>query len=160
MRTQHPVIRAIGVSHTACKDEFRRNIRSHSWSVFLFFSSIVYAAVLLLNSCWMAGVLVFHFVVPSCFPLSFLFFSFFSSSLFIPGMLFSSPQIVSCAGLLAFLFLARVLVAVGIPPPPAPYLLYIDIYTLLQLSSCGIYQKRILVKTHVLQAACDLRSRV
>ena len=29
-----PVIRAIGVSHTACKDEFRPNIRSHSWSVF------------------------------------------------------------------------------------------------------------------------------
>ena len=31
-----PVIRAIGVSHTACKHEFRQNIRSHSWSVFLF----------------------------------------------------------------------------------------------------------------------------
>ena len=30
------VIRAIGVSHTACKDEFR-NLRSHSWSVFSFF---------------------------------------------------------------------------------------------------------------------------
>ena len=30
-------IRAIGVSHTACKDEFRRNLRSHSWSVFVFF---------------------------------------------------------------------------------------------------------------------------
>ena len=29
-----PVMRAIGVSHTACKDEFRRNLRSHSWSVF------------------------------------------------------------------------------------------------------------------------------
>ena len=29
-----PVIRAIGVSHTACEDEFRQNIRSHSWSVF------------------------------------------------------------------------------------------------------------------------------
>ena len=27
------VIRAIGISHTACKDEFRQNIRSHSWSV-------------------------------------------------------------------------------------------------------------------------------
>ena len=25
-----PVIRAIGVSHTACKDEFRQNLRSHS----------------------------------------------------------------------------------------------------------------------------------
>ena len=29
-------IRAIGVSHTACKDEFRQNLWSHSWSVFLF----------------------------------------------------------------------------------------------------------------------------
>ena len=33
-----PVLRAIGVSHTACKDEFPQNIRSHScWSVFSFF---------------------------------------------------------------------------------------------------------------------------
>ena len=32
----HPVIRAIGVSHTACKCEFRQNLRSHSWSVILF----------------------------------------------------------------------------------------------------------------------------
>ena len=32
-----PVIRAIGVSHTACKDEFRQNPRSHSWSVFPIF---------------------------------------------------------------------------------------------------------------------------
>ena len=32
-----PVIRAFGVSHTACKDEFRRNLRSHSWSVTSFF---------------------------------------------------------------------------------------------------------------------------
>ena len=32
-----PVIRAIGVSHTACEDEFRHNIRSHGWSVFYFF---------------------------------------------------------------------------------------------------------------------------
>ena len=31
------VMRAIGASHTACKDEFRRNLRSHSWSVFSFF---------------------------------------------------------------------------------------------------------------------------
>ena len=31
-----PVIRAIGVSHTACKDEVRQYLRSHSWSVFLF----------------------------------------------------------------------------------------------------------------------------
>ena len=30
-------MRAIGASHTACKDEFRRNLRSHSWSVFSFF---------------------------------------------------------------------------------------------------------------------------
>ena len=30
-------MRAIGVSHTACKDEFRRNLRSHSWSVLSFF---------------------------------------------------------------------------------------------------------------------------
>ena len=30
-------MRAIGVSHTACKDEFRRNLRFHSWSVFSFF---------------------------------------------------------------------------------------------------------------------------
>ena len=28
----------IGVSHTTCKDEFRQNIRSHSWSVFLFYN--------------------------------------------------------------------------------------------------------------------------
>ena len=33
-----PVIRAIGVSQTACKDEFRQNLRSHSWSVFLFYN--------------------------------------------------------------------------------------------------------------------------
>ena len=32
----HPVIRAIGVSHTGCKDEFRRKLRSHSWNLFLF----------------------------------------------------------------------------------------------------------------------------
>ena len=35
MRT-HTVTRAIGVSQTACKDGFRRNLRSHSWSVFSF----------------------------------------------------------------------------------------------------------------------------
>ena len=29
-----PVIRAIGVSHTACKNEIRQNILSHSWCVF------------------------------------------------------------------------------------------------------------------------------
>ena len=35
----HPVIRAIGVSHTqlAYVDELRRNLRSHSWSVFFIF---------------------------------------------------------------------------------------------------------------------------
>ena len=33
-------MRAIGVSHTACIDEFRRNLRSHSWSVFSFFMII------------------------------------------------------------------------------------------------------------------------
>ena len=38
-----PVIRAIGVSHTACKDEFRQNIRSHSWRVFTLF--IIEAAI-------------------------------------------------------------------------------------------------------------------
>ena len=41
-----PVIRAIGVSHTACKDEFRQYLRSHSWSVFSFF--IIY---LILTEC-------------------------------------------------------------------------------------------------------------
>ena len=30
------MIRAIGVSHTACKDEFRQNPRSHSWKLFSF----------------------------------------------------------------------------------------------------------------------------
>ena len=33
-----PVIRAIGVSHTARKDEFRQNLQSHSWSVFYFYN--------------------------------------------------------------------------------------------------------------------------
>ena len=37
----HLVIRATGVSHTACKDEFRRNLRSHSWYVFSFFISLM-----------------------------------------------------------------------------------------------------------------------
>ena len=31
------------VSHTACKDEFRRNLRSHSWSVFSFFIVLDYS---------------------------------------------------------------------------------------------------------------------
>ena len=30
------VMRAIGVSHAACKDVFRQNLRSHSWSVVSF----------------------------------------------------------------------------------------------------------------------------
>ena len=34
-------MRAIGVSHTACKDEFRRNLWSHSWSVFSFFITYI-----------------------------------------------------------------------------------------------------------------------
>ena len=37
MRDTHPIIRALGISHTACKYEFRRNLRSHTSSVFLFF---------------------------------------------------------------------------------------------------------------------------
>ena len=37
-----PVKRAIGVSHTACEDEFRQNLRSHSWRVFSFFKIYVY----------------------------------------------------------------------------------------------------------------------
>ena len=36
-----PVIRAIGVSHIGCKDEFRQNLRSHSWSVYLFLQYIL-----------------------------------------------------------------------------------------------------------------------
>ena len=32
----HTVIRAIGVSHTACKYEFRQKLRSHSWSVYIY----------------------------------------------------------------------------------------------------------------------------
>ena len=31
-------MRAIGVSDTNCKYEFRRNLRSHSWSAFFFFN--------------------------------------------------------------------------------------------------------------------------
>ena len=38
----HTIIRAIGVSHTACKDEFRQNLRSHSWSVFSFINIYIY----------------------------------------------------------------------------------------------------------------------
>ena len=34
--TRPVIIRAIGVSHTACEDEFRQNLRFYSWSVFLF----------------------------------------------------------------------------------------------------------------------------
>ena len=36
MRT-HLVARAIGVSQTACTDEFRGNLRSHSWTEFEFY---------------------------------------------------------------------------------------------------------------------------
>ena len=36
MRTHKPVVRGIGVSYTACKDEFRQNPPSHSWNVFSF----------------------------------------------------------------------------------------------------------------------------
>ena len=42
MDTQ-PVIRAIGVSHTACKYEFRQNIRSHSWKMYFNFHDIIVA---------------------------------------------------------------------------------------------------------------------
>ena len=39
-------MRAIGVSHTACKDEFRRNLRSHSCSsVFSFFIIYIYIKI-------------------------------------------------------------------------------------------------------------------
>ena len=31
------IMRAVEVSHTACKYEFRQNLRSHSWSVFHFY---------------------------------------------------------------------------------------------------------------------------
>ena len=37
-----PVIRAIGVSHTACKDEFRQHLRSHSWMECIFIFIIIY----------------------------------------------------------------------------------------------------------------------
>ena len=36
------MIRAIGVSHTACKYEFRKNIRSHSWSVFFLYIDYIF----------------------------------------------------------------------------------------------------------------------
>ena len=35
----------IGVSHTACKDEFRQNLRFHSWSVFSFFIVLFFRKV-------------------------------------------------------------------------------------------------------------------
>ena len=41
----HPVTRAIGVSHTACKDEFRRNVPSYRWSFFFFFFSCIFIVV-------------------------------------------------------------------------------------------------------------------
>ena len=34
--TVYAYICAIGVSHTACKHEFRRKLQSHSWIVFFF----------------------------------------------------------------------------------------------------------------------------
>ena len=42
MRT-HTVMRAMGVSHTACKVEFRQNLRSHCWSVIFF---IIYPGII------------------------------------------------------------------------------------------------------------------
>ena len=39
------VMRAIGVSHTACKDEFRRNLLSYSWSVVSFFLILMFPTV-------------------------------------------------------------------------------------------------------------------
>ena len=44
---QHAIKRAIGVSHTACKHDFRQNIRSHRWSVFSFLLYISVAPVIL-----------------------------------------------------------------------------------------------------------------
>ena len=39
----HPVIRAIGVSHTACEDEFQPSLPSHgSWSIFVSFIIYIY----------------------------------------------------------------------------------------------------------------------
>ena len=35
----HPAIREIGVSHTACTDEFRRNLRSQLEGIFIFYIS-------------------------------------------------------------------------------------------------------------------------
>ena len=35
--TSNPARRAIGVLHSACKYEFRRNLRSYGWSVILIF---------------------------------------------------------------------------------------------------------------------------
>ena len=39
-----PAIRAIGASHTACKYEFRQNLRSHSWMecIFMFCNIYIY----------------------------------------------------------------------------------------------------------------------
>ena len=65
-------MRAIGVSHTACKDEFRRNLRSHSWSVFSFFiinisrtsavSSTNLGSILIFASCVVGTVLVIYYL--------------------------------------------------------------------------------------------------
>ena len=45
----HPAIRAIGVSHTACNDdEFRQNLRSHSWMECIFLTYTRYLVLLYL----------------------------------------------------------------------------------------------------------------
>ena len=54
-------MRAIGVSHTACKDEFRRNLRSHSWSVFSFFIIYEFRQISDLT----AGVYSYFYSIPS-----------------------------------------------------------------------------------------------
>ena len=42
MRTHNPyVIRAIGVSHTACEDELRQNLRSQLAGVYLYFYNLL-----------------------------------------------------------------------------------------------------------------------
>ena len=42
-------MRAIGVSHTACKDEFRRDLRSHSWRGIFIFYNIIRSIYLLIR---------------------------------------------------------------------------------------------------------------
>ena len=55
-----PVPRATGVSHTACKDEFRQNLRSHSWSVFFFLEKTEMPHVVMHLFKQSAGELEFH----------------------------------------------------------------------------------------------------